>query len=173
MSNHFTMALARWRKPWQNFHTIRRFGGQRRLQGMSVQNGSFEKHNHHAHNFWCHKCALRILRFNKHNYADVHWFSTLFQFNQNHTHKCEHLFNKKCSNYRLMVFDAAVGVDSCQLLAVWLWERKGTSTRFHMFQGFSFSTKNFAPPNLVRNEPISCSFSMNLNDSAWVGCIRR
>jgi hypothetical protein len=26
---------------------------------------------------------------------------------------------------------------------------------------------------LVRNEPISCSFSMNLNDSAWVGCIRR
>lgn len=66
------------------------------------------------------------------------------------THKCEHLFNKNCSNYRLMVFDAAVSVDSCQLLAVWLWERKGTSTRFHMFQGFSFSTKNSPPPKLSK-----------------------
>jgi len=61
------------------------------------------------------------------------------------TYKCEHLFNIICSNYSWCL---AIGVDSCQLLAVCLWERKGTSTRFHTFQGFSFSTKNSPAPKL-------------------------
>jgi hypothetical protein len=70
------IALAKVKKLSQKFHTIRRSRDQGSSKMWVYIMKFWKKRNYHTHNFWCHRCVLRILGFSKHGYI-FFWKITL------------------------------------------------------------------------------------------------